>query len=243
MTIDRMEYVLLRLIRRWLVPARMPGWLARALPYVRTGEAIVDPQGIAARWANAAPGGVAGKRVLEIGAGPTNATARALLAAGAAEVAVFEPFAPLTEAPSPEITRVAALSEFSGRRFDLIVSHSVLEHVADPPALFADLAPLLAPGGAMVHVVDYRDHFFKYPYHFLMFSRATWDRWLNPGDLPRWRLRDHLYALEQTGWAVQVPDRTRDAQAFARVAGRLDAAFDPTDPDMDVTGAVLLCTR
>jgi SAM-dependent methyltransferase len=42
--------------------------------------------------------------------------------------------------------------------FDLIVSRAVLEHLYDPEAAFGGMDRLLAPGGAMAHKVDFRDH-------------------------------------------------------------------------------------
>jgi SAM-dependent methyltransferase len=43
-------------------------------------------------------------------------------------------------------------------RFDLIVSHAVMEHVERPAKIWRDLTALLAPGGVMCHVIDYTDH-------------------------------------------------------------------------------------
>src|SRR5262249_42780094 len=42
--------------------------------------------------------------------------------------------------------------------FDFIVSRAVLEHVRDPDAAFAAMDQLLAPGGRMLHKIDFRDH-------------------------------------------------------------------------------------
>ena len=41
-----------------------------------------------------------------------------------------------------------------GMRYDLIVSHSVLEYVEDPERFFTRLAGMLAPGGWMAHQID-----------------------------------------------------------------------------------------
>ena len=46
----------------------------------------------------------------------------------------------------------------SGLRFDHIVSRAVLEHLYDPLAALDDMAASLAPGGSMIHRIDFRDH-------------------------------------------------------------------------------------
>lgn len=51
-----------------------------------------------------------------------------------------------------------AAERFEPASFDLIVSRAVLEHVYDLDAAFAAMDCLLAPGGYMVHKVDFRDH-------------------------------------------------------------------------------------
>ena len=63
----------------------------------------------------------------------------------------------------------------------------------------------------MLHVVDYRDHFFKYPLHFLQFSQNTWRRFLNPGrlaTLATCRSRDSTW----TGW-IQRPGCSQRGQS------------------------------
>ena len=47
---------------------------------------------------------------------------------------------------------------FDPGTFDLIVSRAVLEHLYDLDAAFAAMDRLLAPGGLMLHKVDFRDH-------------------------------------------------------------------------------------
>ncbi len=42
--------------------------------------------------------------------------------------------------------------------FDLIVSRAVLEHVYDPDMALIAMDRLLAPGGLMLHDIDFRDH-------------------------------------------------------------------------------------
>ena len=57
----------------------------------------------------------------------------------------------------------------SGLRFDCIVSRAVLEHLYDPLAALDDMAASLAPGGSMIHRIDFRDHGMFADHHPLTF--------------------------------------------------------------------------
>jgi SAM-dependent methyltransferase len=140
---------------------------------------------------------------------------------------------------STQVCRVRQLNAIEGGSIDLILSGSVLEHVSDPLALFAQLRRLLVPGGAMLHIVDYRDHFFKYPYHFLQFRKATWNRWLNPGDLPVWRLYDHLDQLKAAGFSTRVLAESRDREAYAAIAAHVSSDYNRDDERLQATFAAL----
>lgn len=59
----------------------------------------------------------------------------------------------LDEAPIEDVPGIVG-----GRRFDLIVSRAVLEHVFDIDAAFDSMDALLTPDGLMIHKVDLRDH-------------------------------------------------------------------------------------
>jgi len=62
----------------------------------------------------------------------------------------------------------------AGKRFDLIVSRSVLEHLYDPLDALRSMAGCLAPGARMVHKVDLRDHgMFSEDHDELTFLRFT----------------------------------------------------------------------
>jgi SAM-dependent methyltransferase len=76
---------------------------------------------------------------------------------------------------------------------DLIVSRSVLEHVRrdDVEPLLADLRRVLRPGGAMVHVIDMRDHMHLVPSHGKCgpsWSETSGD-WLDALTYPEWLYR------------------------------------------------------
>ncbi len=257
---SNLEYLPLRLLRRFVFrDALLLRW-GHLLPYYRTNLNQTDPAPLVASYALhvALEGDLA--ELLEIGVGATNSTGYELAArCPRARVTLLEPFVPLDKAADAtllarvaahhghdplalagRVRRVTTLAGEPPGKFDLILSSSVLEHVSDPASLFRDLRRVIAPAGVMLHLVDYRDHFFKYPFHFLQFRRATWERWLNPGDLPRWRLYDHIEALEASGFSVTTPETRTDPSQFDRIAGRLSPDFRRGDPRTAVTFAALL---
>jgi SAM-dependent methyltransferase len=254
---QRCEYVTLRLIRRFVFNERSANRLARWLPYYAPSVGEDEPMRIVSDYVR----GLAevdftldGKRVLEIGTGRTNAVGYGLIGAGAGTACLLEPLVAFDaqrdaalRAASPSldwvnqgrVRRVSAFDEIEPSSIDLVLSNSVLEHVRQIDALFAGCRRVLVPGGAMLHRVDYRDHFFKYPYGFLTFSEHAWSRWLDPGDLPRWRLSDHVLALRHAGFTVEVFNRESMPETFARVRPHLAERFAEASPDVDVTRATL----
>ncbi len=256
-TLQRFEYVALRLMRRFVFSERSANRLARWLPYYAPSVGENEPARIVADYVRdlaAANVVLAGQRTLEVGAGRSNGVGYGLIAAGATSACLLEPFvafdavrdAALRES-SPtfaavdlrKLHRVRDFAAIADASIDLILSNSVLEHVREPHAFFAGCRRVLAPGGVMLHRVDYRDHFFKYPYGFLTFSDATWSHWLDPGDLPRWRLGDHLADLAAAGFEARVFDERSDPQAFAKVRGNLRGRFADVVTGIDATSAVL----
>ena len=248
---DTFEYVTLRVIRRFFFTPKRLHALGAWLPYYRVNQGQLDPAAIAAAYA-ADLGRVGveipGRRILEIGSGATSGVGYALVAMGAAKVVCQEPYAPLDvgldakqlnayvvrhpELRFSVVDRVSSLDAVPDDSIDAVVSNSVLEHVADPDALFASLARVMTPDAVMLHRVDYRDHFFKYPFHFLLFSKFAWKWFLNPGDLPRWRFDDHLGQLDNAGFETSTLHVEHDPEAFAAVADRLHPDYQHRDTDM-----------
>jgi SAM-dependent methyltransferase len=101
----------------------------------------------------------AGARILEVGAGPTNATSTFLATLG--ELHGTD--------PDPAVhgnTALASATVMTGDRipvgdgaFDLCVSNYVLEHVADPRAHLAEVRRVLAPGGRYAFRTPNRFHY------------------------------------------------------------------------------------
>jgi hypothetical protein len=96
----------------------------------------------------------------------------------------------------------------------------------------------------MIHIVDYRDHFFKYPFHFLQFSSPVWYRYLDPGDLCRARIGDHLRAFEAHGFRTAVLAKEQDIPSLMSLKRRIHSEFQHQSlEDLATTGAVLLAER
>jgi SAM-dependent methyltransferase len=262
--LSNVEYVTLRLVRRFLFPTDLQR-IGRYLPFYRTNVAEVRPEYVCELYRDALAENrlsIDGGRVLEVGSGATNGVGYALACAGASRVWCIEPFVPLDRAldiallaraadqhgvPADSLSAIVqrcdSFASVGAAQADLILSHSVLEHLADPAAVFSEMKSALSRHGVMLHVVDYRDHFFKYPLHFLQFSRTVWQRFLNPGDLPRWRLNDHVTALRRAGFDVTVLRQVSDARELERIRPHISSDFDANDATVGVLQAVLLCSH
>lgn len=260
MLLSNLEYVSLRMLRRFVFrDAFLLRW-GHLIPYYRANFNQSNPASLVSAYARHVSLDNVPKAILEIGVGATNSTGYEIAARNPeARITLLEPFVPL-DAPADDAlarriaahhacgeadlrSRVRRRQSLAGEAqgsFSLILSSSVLEHVDDPAKLFRELRRVISADGAMLHLVDYRDHFFKYPLHFLQFSRATWDRWLNPGDLPRWRLYDHVEALAAAGFATTVLETRAEPAQFAQISPRLSGDFRARDPHTAVTYAALL---
>ncbi len=262
-----LPYLLPRVLRRKCLPTAIPPALSAWLPGFRANagtrscakvldlyDRTLAPR-LGAEWPK-------GRRILEIGIGATNSSAYEAAARGATLAVAFEPFVGLDEALDAQllaecaqrygdetsgiaakVQRTASLDLVADARIDLVLSNSVLEHVSDMDSLTCDLRRVLAPGGAMLHLVDYREHFFRYPYHHLLWSDAVWNRWLNPGDLPRWRIRDHVECFERHGFQVEILVASPLAAEFEKVRNRIHPRFSGYDESaLSTAFGVLLVT-
>ena len=256
------EYVAARLVRRYLFTERFLDRFGQFLPHYRANANQSDPGPVVGVYADAlaraGPHHRADRSILEVGSGATNSVGYQLLQRGFAgdtgNILMYEPHAKfdakldaqmMHRAGDPSaairVQRITTLAGVADASVDLVLSNSVLEHVLDMSGLLTQLRQKMRPGGMMVHAVDYRDHFFKYPYHFLLFGDAEWNRWLNPGNLPRWRLTDHLRFFAECGLEAQVLSSETDPAEYAKVQGHLAARFDRGNPATAVTRAVIAC--
>jgi SAM-dependent methyltransferase len=262
MAFQNAEYISLRLVRRFLV---RDTWLLRIgalVPFYRVNRNQADPLSVAddyARLLQASEYSPVGKRILEVGVGRTNSSAYELTARFAPKsVHAFEPYVGYSmredakllgsiadrhhrspQSLASQVLRLNTLKSLPDQSIDLVLSSSVLEHVSEPLGLFRELRRVLASSGVMLHIVDYRDHFFKYPYHFLRFRKKTWNRWLNPGDLPVWRIYDHIEQLEAAGFTVRTLEAVRDLPEYAKIAESVSSDYRRGDERITVLAAAL----
>ncbi len=254
-----LDYWLLRLARR-NTPQPLVDFLLDRGIYLKPGRDTSDPAGVARFYAERAAAhgrDLAGRRVCVVGYGGGLGVGLHLLEAGAAHVVLQDPFAPTRSArnrglsaavrgrwlrdgrPDPErielvhepLERHAARHPASA---DLVVSNSVLEHVADLDALAGACARVTAEGGLNVHVVDLRDHFFKYPFEMLCYSEQTWSRWLDASNhLNRLRLRDYRRIFAGHFPQVDITVTQTLREEFRRARTRIRPEFLTGDDEVD----------
>lgn len=101
--------------------------------------------------------------------------------------------------------------------FDVIISNSVYEHLDDVDGITKSLAALTKPTGMQVHFVDLRDHYFKYPFEMLKFTKNFWYGWLNPtSNHNRFRLWDYQKVFEAYFSKVKITVLERDQLNFEK---------------------------
>jgi SAM-dependent methyltransferase len=263
MKLDLLEYVLLRLVRKFLFPECLLQKIWATAPYYRWSAGLDAPEKIVNHyWSLLAQQGVQarGKTMCELGIGATNGTLYEMVGRGAARVFGIEPAMPLgrkidslvlmqvrerfpalSDAMVQErVKRTGELSDISENSIDILLSNSVVEHMENPGTFFKSLNRILKPDGIMLHVVDYRDHIPKYPYHFLLFGNHMWQRCLNPGDLFRYRLSDHVRAMREAGFEVASFHEKVLAADFDKVRGRIHKELSHySEADLKIAQAVL----
>jgi SAM-dependent methyltransferase len=132
------------------------------------------------------------------------------------------------------IEDAAALLEPSS--FRIVVSCAVLEEIADPQGALDVMDRLLAPGGLMIHQVDFRDYGLLssaggHPLAFLTLGDRTY-RWITAGgtSLNRWRADDYREALMRRGYHVEVqPTEVVGGRLLGGVSSTLELSDDERD--------------
>ena len=253
-----LPYLIPRLARHFLPEKAVRFLLLRSL-VIHPGLETLDPQAAVQRYVDLLAernDPLPGKRVMVFGYGGRFDIGVGLLEAGAASVVLCERFAPPDDAHNrlllPRYADFLTLEQGRVRPrgdrmtllegdirlvqpadipfVDLIISNSVFEHVDDVEGIAKALASLTRPGGLNIHFVDLRDHFFKYPFEMLRYSKSTWYGWLNPSsNHNRYRLWDYRRAFEAAFGKVELTVIERDEEAFQKVLPGIRPEFRSGD--------------
>jgi hypothetical protein len=117
---------------------------------------------------------------------------------------------------------------------DCVLSTSVYEHLDDVDGITKALANLTSPQGLHLHFVDLRDHYFKYPFEMLKFSKKVWKYLLNPtSNLNRFRLNDYQKIFNQYFETVEIKVLERDLDEFHKATKQIRPEFKTGDEAID----------
>ena len=269
----KIAYLLPRLARRFL-PESLVRFLLRRSWIIRSGTETRRPEEAAKRYFQVLSDeevDLDGKTVLIFGYGGRFALGIALLRAGAAHIILADKYAPPDNARNLRLLPLnqAYLEEKQGRvtprpewmtlieadirsdelrsalpPVDIVISSSVYEHLDDVDGTTQALAALTKPTGIQIHYIDLRDHFFKYPFEMLTYSKKTWYGWLNPSsNHNRFRLWDYRRVFEQYFEQVSISVQTRDEEAFRAAQARIRPEFLSGDPAQDSVTLILVIAR
>lgn len=265
MILSNLEYIPLRLLRKFVFTDTLLSKFGKLIPYYKVNQGQLSPLPIIdSYWQYCQMTGInlTGRKILEIGTGSTNATGYEIAARGKNTYWGYEPFRPLDKRMDnrllldvcerynckakdikPRVKRVDNTENIHDNTVDIVFSYSVLEHVKDLIELFCELKRLLKDDGCMIHVVDYRDHFFKYPFHFLQFSEKIWNSLFNPGDLPRHRLDDHKEAFSNCGFSVEIISKEYAENEYKKIRHHLNSRYKNSEPDTAATTLAVLLVK
>ncbi len=256
-------YVLPRLARHFM-PMRLAQFLLRRKIIIRPGLETLQPDVATERYRadlEAAGFTIDGKRMLVFGYGGNFAVGCGLLRSGARQVVLCDRYAPpddernrallpqyadyLVERDGRVVPKTGAIQlleadirqvagEGQIEPVDIVVSSSVFEHLDDVEGIAAALAGITRPGGAGIHYIDLRDHFFKYPFAMLCYSDRTWRNWLNPGsNLNRYRLWDYRRVFTSAYKEVVITILQQDRHAFEQIRRRVRPEYISGNADED----------
>jgi hypothetical protein len=117
---------------------------------------------------------------------------------------------------------------------DLVLSTSVYEHLGDVEGITAALAKLTAPMGSHLHFIDMRDHYFKFPFEMLAYSKEVWLNFLNPtSNLNRYRLPAYRNTFEKNFGRVKIDVLARQEEEFKKMGNRIRPEFLTGDLGID----------
>lgn len=216
-----------------------------------------------------------GRTVLELGPGNTRAVAMLARQRGALSVAGYDAFDLQTRDPArlralyegllkrtgEDRTKVDALLEgvrvhhdvaslkATGRRFDLVISRAVLEHVRDLTVLHRELRELTTDDAVLIHKIDMRSHGFEWDHEldFLLFPEKLYRAvTTHIGEPNRVRAQGYLDVAQQYGFTPVHVSSTRriSPERVATLRAALAEPYRSLSPEvLSVLGIWLVLVR
>jgi hypothetical protein len=128
---------------------------------------------------------------------------------------------------------------------DLVVSHSVLEHVVDPPATYKALYQWVKPGGWMSHQIDFKSHGLSTRWNgYRTCSDRLWEITLGrrPFMINRQPASVHLRLIEEAGFRVVTHQKFMRNDGIRRneLAPRW---ADISDEDLNCSGMYVIAMK
>ena len=123
---------------------------------------------------------------------------------------------------------------------DLVLSSGVLEHVDQVEETISALARITTPDGIHIHFVDLRDHYFKYPFQMLVYSKETWERFLKANNLNRLRLKDYERIFNQHFGNVQCKILNNDLDSYLKIKEKIRPEFITGDDQIDSAAHIII---
>jgi len=126
-------------------------------------------------------------------------------------------------------------------KFDLVLSGAVLEHVEDVDKQIKTLFQLTREGGLNLHIIDLRDHYFKYPFHMLCYKEQIWKKFLNPkSNLNRLRYNDYKSIFLKYFSNINIDVIERDDASFKKIKKKIRPEFLTGEDHIDAVTRIVI---
>jgi len=268
------KYLILRLIRKFIPPCLVKFQLSKQV-LIRPGMETRSPADAVDRYdkfLKKVNRRIKGSSILIFGYGGYLGTSIELLERGARQIYLYDKYAKPSHQknktlaghqtkyftrnnhnviPNKAFLRIidgdlnAFIRKNPDIKFDMILSGAVLEHVEDVDVQIQSLYQLTREGGIHLHIIDLRDHYFKYPFHMLCYEEKTWKKFLNPeSNLNRLRYNDYKTIFLKYFKNLTIESIHRDDASFQKMRIKIRPEFLSGNDQIDaVTGIAVTASR